>query len=151
LLRATVIVGRGRTQQTDDERAIRDRLVGFSPIWEKADINAFERLLTEDAEWVTRTGTYLKGRPDVVAHHARMLTDTFKGSRVVWTPLNVRLLRPDVAVAHVAAQLTVPDGTQRPSGMVTVVLVKRDIKWLITAVQNTDRSSRAIEDEVNNQ
>ena len=124
----------------EGEQDIRSMLTGFSDIWARADIKAFEQLLTEDAEWVTRTGTFLKGRREVVAHHATIMTGIFAGSRVVWEPLAVRFVRPDVAVVHVAAQLTLRDGTRRPGGMVTLVLVKQPGRWWITAVQNTDRA-----------
>jgi uncharacterized protein (TIGR02246 family) len=124
----------------NDEEAIQKVLSGFSRIWDQADVKAFERLLAEDAQWVTRTGRYLKGRSEIVAHHATVMTDTFKGSRVVWNPLNIKFLRGDVAVAHVAAQMIFSDAAKRPpgSGVVTLVLVKSGSDWLIAAAQNTD-------------
>ena len=126
--------------RSDDEETIRNVLNGFSRIWDQADIKAFDRLLVDNAQWVTRTGRYLKGRSEVVAHHATLMTDTFKGSRVVWTPLNVQFLRGDVAVAHVAARITFSDAAKRPpgSGVVTLVLVRSGTNGLIAAVQNTD-------------
>ncbi len=125
-------------QDRQDEQTILGIIRGFSDIWARADVKAFEQLLTDDAAWVVRSGTFLKGRADVVSHHAKIMTDTFAGSRVSWQPLAVRFLRPDVAVAHVAAELTLRDGTKRP-GMVTLVVVKQGGRWLLTAVHNTDR------------
>ena len=58
-------------------------LEGFSAIWARADVKAFEQLLTEDADWVVRSGSYLKGRAAVVAHHANIMTGSFNGSSVV--------------------------------------------------------------------
>ena len=115
---------------------------GFSAIWARADVKVFEQLLTEDADWVVRSGTYLKGRPAVVAHHANIMTGSFSGSSVVWQPLAVRFVRPDVAIAHIAAELTLRDGSKRPPGSVTIVFLKTSNGWRITAVQNTDRVSQ---------
>jgi uncharacterized protein (TIGR02246 family) len=129
-------------ESVNDEREIQAIITGFSDIWARADVRAFENLLTEDAEWVVRSGTFLKGRPDVVAHHANLMARNFSGSRVVWQTLSLRFLRPDVAIAHVAAQLTLRDGTERPPGTVTLVFAKGVEGWRIAAVQNTDRTSQ---------
>jgi uncharacterized protein (TIGR02246 family) len=139
-----MLIGTSATAQesSEDERQIRAIITDFSDVWARADVQAFESLLTEDAEWVVRSGTFLKGRPEVVAYHADLMSRNFSGSHVVWQPVALRFLRPDVVVAHVAAQLTLRDGTERPPGMVTLVFAKGAGRWRITAVQNTDRTSR---------
>jgi uncharacterized protein (TIGR02246 family) len=129
-------------RNASDDAQIRVVVSSFSDIWARADIRGFESLLTEDVEWVVRSGTFLKGRPDVVAHHATLMERNFKGSRVSWQPLAVRFVRPDVAIVHVAAELTLQDGTKRPNGMVTLVFAKEAEQWRITAVQNTDRATQ---------
>jgi len=128
--------------QTADEQAIRAMIKGFSDIWARADVKAFEQLLTEDADWVVRSGTYLKGRPAVVKHHANIMTGSFNGSSVAWQLLDLRFVRPDVAIAHIAAELTLRDGTKRPPGSVTIVFLKTANGWRITAVQNTDQTAQ---------
>jgi uncharacterized protein (TIGR02246 family) len=128
-------------QNSDAEQQIRAIIAGFSDIWARADLSAFENLLTEDADWVVRGGTFLEGRPHVVAHHARLLAGNFSGSRVSWQTLGVRFVRSDVAIAHVAAEAILQDGTNR-NGIVTLVFVKGADRWRITAVQNTDRTSQ---------
>jgi uncharacterized protein (TIGR02246 family) len=131
----------GAQVATNDERTIQSIITGFSDIWAKADVDAFEGLLTEDAEWVVRSGTLLDGRPAVVAHHANLMRNNFSGSKVVWQTLGIRFLRPDVAIAHVATVLTLRDGAQRP-GTVTLVFAKEADRWLLTAVQNTDHPAQ---------
>lgn len=128
--------------QSTDEEQIRAIITEFSGIWARADVDAFGALLTEDAQWVVRSGTYLNGRPEIVAHHAQLMNRNFAGSRVVWNLLDLRFPRPDVAIAHVAAQLTLRDGTDRTPGTVTIVFLRGADRWMITAVQNTDRLSQ---------
>jgi len=123
-----------------DEQRVRAILNTFTDVWNRADIEAFTQLFAEDAEYVTRGGTYLRGRPEIVRHHAELLAGAFKDSHVTWTPLNIRFIRPDVAVAHVRTDVTFAETVARPpgAGMVTVVLVKTGNGLLITVVQNTD-------------
>ena len=125
--------------QSADQEAIQAIITSFSDIWARADVQAFENLFTEDAEFVNRSGVFLNGRAEVVAHHATLMTRNFMGSRVIWQTLDLRFVRPDIAIAHVAAELTLRDGTKRPNGTVTIVFVREAAGWKITAVQNTDR------------
>ena len=46
-------------QSSTDDQEIRAIVKGFSDIWARADIKAFERLLTEDAGWVVRLHSLL--------------------------------------------------------------------------------------------
>jgi uncharacterized protein (TIGR02246 family) len=82
-----------------------------------------------------------------VAENVRQHTWLFQGrlAGVVQSPTNVqiRFPRPDVALVHTNWDVT---GYTRPTGekvdvlkeLTTMVLIKVDGRWLITAFQNTE-------------
>ncbi len=126
-------------RSSEDEPAVRKVMADFVDAVNRHDSKAFGPLLAEDAEFVVVTGKYLNGRNEIHTYHAGIwASDTdFKASRLVWNPLNVRFLRPDVAVAHIAARRTSDEGKELRGMFLTLVLTKQDNQWLLAALQNT--------------
>jgi uncharacterized protein (TIGR02246 family) len=138
--------GSAKAQRDQDEQAIRKVMSDFVDDVNRHDSVAFGKLLAADAEFVVITGEYLKGRSEVERYHARIwaTSKNFKDSHLTWTPLNVRFLDTDVAVAHVSAERFYSDTKDKRTMLVTLVLAKEGGRWLVTALQNTWVSGRLL-------
>lgn len=124
-------------------------IVQLGTAWEKAwnsrDADALASLLAEDADFVTVLGPngWLKGRARFDSVHARMFPRFFSKSMWKTKDVQVRFLRPDIAIAHVLWSTTgdevrhVQHGAPR-EGIFTWVVEKRGGRWLIAASQNTE-------------
>jgi len=135
-----------KAQRDLDERAIRKVMSDFVDEVNHHDSVAFGKLLAAEAEFVVITGEDLKGRSEVEKYHAKIwaTSDNFKDSQLTWTPLNVRFLDPNVAVAHVSAERFYSDTKDKRTMLVTLVLAKEGGRWLVTAIQNTWVSGRLL-------
>ena len=138
--------GSAKAQRDQDEKSIRKVMSDFVDDVNRHDSLAFGKLLAADAEFVVITGEYLKGRSEVEKYHAKIwaTSDNFKDSQLTWTPLNVRFLDPNVAVAHVSAERFYSDTKDKRTMLVTLVLAKEGGRWLVTAIQNTWVSGRLL-------
>jgi len=136
---------RAQTAQSSDSAAIVQLGAAWQNAWNTRNADALTALLTEDADFVTVLGPngWLKGRARFDSVHTRMFPRYF--NRSTWTTKNVevRFLRPDIAIAHVLWSTTgdevrhVKHGSPR-EGVFTCVLDKRGGQWLIAASQNTE-------------
>ncbi len=99
-------------------------------------MEAFWRLFGDDADFVVIDGTLLKGRHEIQMYHAKLQKAGYKDSHLDWNPVKVRFLRQDVAVAHVATEITYGEGENRRTSFATVVLTRQGRNWLIAALQN---------------
>jgi uncharacterized protein (TIGR02246 family) len=118
-----------------DERAIREFAARWQENWNHHDVKALSGLLTDDADFVTGSGDWLRGRAefeDWVAHRGQ---PDFNDS--VWAndQVGLRFLMPDIAIVHITWQIR---GGSKPSrGITTWVLIRAGGKWWIRAAQET--------------
>jgi uncharacterized protein (TIGR02246 family) len=129
-------------QVAGDEVAIRQLATRWEQAWNRHDMQQLASLMTEDADFVNVGARHWKGRGEIEAQHAARL-DQFRESTWSTRAVNVQLLKPDVALAHIDWILKGDkdaDGTPRPprGGMFTWVVVKQGGSWLIRAAQNTN-------------
>jgi uncharacterized protein (TIGR02246 family) len=118
------------------EQAVRKVLSSFVDIWNRNDMRtSFGKLFTSDADFVVLSGTYLKGRDEIVAHHIKIRAGVYGDSHLVWNPIRIKLVRPDVAVAEVATEMTF--GQDKRNTFATIVLVQENSQWFITSMENT--------------
>lgn len=123
----------GGTQKEQDVRKV---LSSFVDIWNRNEVRtSFGKLFTSDADFVVLSGTYLKGRDEIVAHHIEIRAGVYGDSHLVWNPVRVKFVRPDVAVAEVATEITF--GHEKRSTFATIVLVQENSQWLISSMENT--------------
>lgn len=151
-------VGKAGAQVIPATAAVSRTVAGFAEDWNRHDMVAFASLFARDADFVNVGGTWWRGRASIQEHHAYShgtiaATDSvgaggharyygiFRHSTITFDSTEVRLLRPDVALARVAWHLT---GDARISGRRTgrllFVLVRTGEAWRITAAQNTEIS-----------
>jgi len=112
--------------------------------WNAMDPEAFAAPFTEDADFVNIAGEHARGRPAIVAGHRAIFRDFYADSTAKLTLKAVRLLRPDVALAHVHSALAVPKGplAGRNTAVFSMVLTKTDDQWGIAAFHNTRQMAR---------
>ncbi|HEX8633257.1 MAG TPA: SgcJ/EcaC family oxidoreductase [Pyrinomonadaceae bacterium] len=122
-----------------DETAIRRVVQGVQDAWNAHDGKAFAAQFAADADYVVVNGMYIKGREEIERGHVQIFTTIYKDSRNVATVKSIRLLRPDVAVAHVEWNLEfkVNDQPMKARGMNTMIMTREGGKWSIAAFQNT--------------
>jgi len=108
---------------------------------------------TPDVSWVNIVGMWWRGRPAVQTAHQQIFDRMFKG--VAFTPgaATIRAITPDVAVVNLYCKVGAfypPDGVNRGANkmgddqnLLTLVMVKKQGQWLLTAAQNTTVDARA--------
>ena len=131
--------------QTDAIRQIADR---WQQTWNDNDMTALSALVAEDIDFVTVTGTRLRGRESFREHHAARHVMQFKDSIWSTNEVDVRSLSPDILVAHVIWTMRDdrdPDGTPREprSGIFTWILTKEQHTWRIKVAHNTNLRAAA--------
>lgn len=111
--------------------------------WNQHDPHAFASQFAQDATFVNVNGWLWIGQKEIEDRHAR--AGIFKNSHAEIKPQSVRFLGPDVAVVLVSWTITGdPRDPQAREYLMTMVVSKRDGRWLIVAAQNgsaVDRSA----------
>ena len=125
-----------------DLEAIKQIEKDWQAAWNRHDMKALAALVTEDIDFITVAGLWLKGRKEFEEHHASIHVMRFKESVRTTTDVQVKFLKPDVAIVHVSGGIKGEkgrDGTplQPRQGIFTRVVTKEGGKWLIKASQNT--------------
>lgn len=128
-----------------DTEAVKRIESRWQEAWNTHDMNALASLVAENVDFITVAGTWLKGRKAFEEHHAARHAMQFKESVWETTDVQVKFLKPDVALVHVSWGIKGdkdPDGTPRQPrrGIFTWVITKEGGKWLIKASQNTNIS-----------
>jgi uncharacterized protein (TIGR02246 family) len=129
--------------ENDDESAVRNVLAEYTVSWNRHDATAVGRLFTEDCDYVNIAGIHWKGVQQILQQHEELFQNTLKTAVRKLTGTEVRFSTPDVALVHATWDVT---GRSRPTGhagpflkeITTMVMVKTNGKWLITAFQNTE-------------
>jgi uncharacterized protein (TIGR02246 family) len=125
---------------TTAEHAEAERLVGrLQAAWNAMDGAAFAAPFAEDADFVNILGEHFRGRDRIAAGHVGIFQSIYAGSTVSMRLERVRLLRPDVALAHVHSILDVPQGllAGRHAARFSLVLTRGPAGWEIAGFHNT--------------
>lgn len=109
--------------------------------WGALDADAFASVFTEDATMII-AGAHRKGRGQIREYMAGAFAGPYRGTQVVGTPFEVRLLGPGVV-------LMLSEGGVRGASESEVsvknavraswLVVKQDGEWALAAYQNTPR------------
>jgi len=133
----------GTDYGNDDETAVRNVLAEYTVSWNRHDMAAFGRLFTENCDYVNVAGVHWKGVQEIVQRHAELFQNRLKTAVRTLTSAEFRFSTPDVALVHATWDVT---GWSGPRGeavpvlkeITTMMMVKTDGKWLITAFQDTE-------------
>jgi hypothetical protein len=147
-----------KTQTPSDTDAVKKAVNAFAEAWNRHDMPAFWALFAPDADFVNVAGPFWRGREEIQRRHAfghgtiprEDVPDArpdnhcnFRSSTLHFDRIHVRLLRPDLAVAHGAWTMLGDARTAEPRhGMMTITLIRHGDDWLFDAVQNTDINRR---------
>lgn len=112
---------------------------GMEDAWNAADGEAFTAPFAHDADFVNVFGMYVRDRDEIRRGHEFILKGPYAGSVNRYELQSVRLLRPDVALAHVHAILQVPAGPMagEHQARYSMVLTRDGGRWQIAAFHNT--------------
>ena len=120
-----------------DEAALRESVKQMETGWNTKSGALFAKPFAEDADYVVINGMYIKGRAAIESAHQRIFDTIYKDTKISLTVKQIRFLRTDVAVVHVAGQRTGPTGELNQGAMLTLTMTKEKQGWLIAAFQNT--------------
>jgi uncharacterized protein (TIGR02246 family) len=128
-----------------DEQAIRAVLAAYQEAWNRHDMAAWGRLFTDDVDYVNRAGGHWEDNAaNVAAHTAIHEALARQSQKMTWsaTVQKIRFLAEGVALVHatwnwpgvISAE---GQGAKDLSGIMSLVLVKQDGRWLIRSLHNT--------------
>ena len=125
----------------EDEEAIKQVIAGTTEAFNKHDAKAFAAFYTPDAELVTVRGERMKGAAEIEKGLATIFATRATAATLKTFDLSIRLIRPDVVVAHVTTEMSgvINDKREKPPHreLSIRVLVKDEGKWRVTAFHNT--------------
>jgi uncharacterized protein (TIGR02246 family) len=123
-----------------DPRTAIDTIVGqLETAWNAMDAAGFARHFAEDADFVNIRGEHHRGRTAIAAGHEAIFRTVYADSTCRFTIEATRLIRPQVALAHVHSTLDVPAGPLKGhhTARFSLVLTSRGEDWEIAAFHNT--------------
>jgi uncharacterized protein (TIGR02246 family) len=140
----------GSTQPAEDRDEVRRVATAFFRSWNNHDFSDLATYTTSDVNFVMGMGVHWKSREEVlraqVQNHQQvyMRTTTYTPEEV---SLSTRFITDDVAVVNLVARISAfypPDGVDRGNNRqgdlrvrFTLVALKQEGRWLLTAVQGT--------------
>jgi len=128
--------------QREDEAAIRQVQIRQADAWNRHDATAYANLFTVDGDVVNVVGWWWRGRTEIESKLRAAFALVFRDSKLTITDVHVKLLSPEIAVAHVRWTMEgakTPTGMPEPrQGIQTQVLKKQAGTWLMAAFQNTN-------------
>lgn len=128
----------------------------FTDSWNRHDMRAFGECFASNADFVNVTSQWWQGRDALVKNHAYLhgtidASDTtdvripprnhgiFKATDWTFNSINVRFVRPDLAVVHATWRMTGDARTPEPrTGLMTLVITSDAGHWKIAAAHNTE-------------
>lgn len=126
-----------------DKEAINHILSTYLKTWGKHDIDTWGRLFTDDADFVTHSGDWWKSNQENIAGH-KAIPDTVskQKTRYKLDAAKISFLKPDIALVHATWEWPsfMHSSGEVPvdrKGIITMVMIKQEGKWLIRASQNT--------------
>src|SRR6266496_2493924 len=126
-----------------DEAAIRDVVQARQQqAWNQHDAKAYAALFAEDGDVVNVVGWWWRGRKEIESQLSDAFAFIFRESTLTITHVDIRFLRPKIAVAHtrwtMSGAKTPPTIPEPREGIQTLVLQKVGGNWMIEAFQNTN-------------
>ena len=127
---------------TTEEEAVKAVIVAMTEAFNRHDVKAWTRLATPDAQLVTVRGESMNGVAEIEMGLSALFQTLNRNASLKILDVKVRLIRPDVAIAHVTNELSGvigPDGQKLPAHreFSLRVFVKDQGVWRISAFHNT--------------
>lgn len=119
-----------------DDAAIRRVVQQQDEARNRGDWKALSELFTQDAEQLTSSGTWRRGRAAVEKGVAQTMGSVYKGAKYTTKVESVRMLAPTVAMADGTFEISNIAGGSTRRGHSTYLLVKSGDAWRIAAVRS---------------
>ena len=121
--------------KSPDQEAIQTVLTAYVTCWNKHDIDSWGRLFTEDVDYINPVGTWWEGNQATVDCHKSIHAELVSSRTTYRASIaKVRLLG-DIALVHANWILTREQDESK--GLLSLLMLKRNARWLICAAQNT--------------
>ena len=122
-----------------DRADIEEIMWKLEAAWNAGDGLAFAAPFAKDADFVNIRADRFSGRETIAAGHDGIFRTIYAGSKNRFAIESIRMLRPDVAVAHVRAELTAPSGplAGKHVAIFSAVLTRESDTWEIASFHNT--------------
>jgi len=128
------------SNKTDaDRRAVLAVIQAGYAAWEANDADEFVAVYLDDAT-VVQPGVYKKDRQEIRTTMAAGFGGPLKGSRIIDTPQDVRLVNDETAIVVSEGGIVFPGETTCPSARMvraTWVVAKRDGHWFVASYHNS--------------
>lgn len=115
-----------------DRAALENIVHRLEAAWNAGDGAGFAAPFAADADFVNIRGEHMRGRPAIVAGHEAIFWTVYAGSTAHLTLEQARLLRAEVALAHVGSVLDAPQGplAGRHRARFSLLLTREPGGWL---------------------
>jgi uncharacterized protein (TIGR02246 family) len=125
----------------DDEATIRQAADAYVQAYQQGDAKALAALWGPEAEYINPTsGKRIKGRQAIEEEFARIFADG--PAQLEVTIRSIRFVTPDVAIEEGDVRAT-PQGEAPEESTYMAIHVKRDGKWLLDSIRETDLPARS--------
>ena len=118
-----------------DDAAIRRVVQQQDEARNRGDWKALSELFTQDAEQLTSSGSWRRGRAAIEKGVAQSMGSVYKGAKYTTKVESVRMLAPTVAMADGTFEISNIAGGSTRRGHTTYLLVKSGDAWRIAAVR----------------
>lgn len=125
----------------DHMLAIESLLAAMGHAWADGDGTAYGALFTPDAHYVNAPGQRVVGASAIAESHQEIFDSFFRGTFLgSGYPREIEVIAPDIVLVHGSGAVLFPGEREEdvaPNGLMTMLLVKRDGRWLIDSFTNT--------------
>ena len=122
-----------------DRSEIEAIIAKLEAAWNAGDGVAFAAPFAKDADFVNIRADRFSGRETIAAGHDAILRSIYAGSKNRYAIESIRLVREDVAVVHVRAELSAPSGplAGKHVALYSALLTRESNGWEIASFHNT--------------
>lgn len=132
--------------RTKDEKGINDQIDAMVADWNRHNFDNMPSYTTADFDWVNIVGHWWRGQKENKFGLEALHKAFFKNTPQTKSATHIRFVTDDVAIVHLfwsVGAFYPPDGVNRGTNkmgddkeLATLVMVKKNGRWLITAGQN---------------
>ncbi|MBF6351071.1 SgcJ/EcaC family oxidoreductase [Nocardia flavorosea] len=127
----------------EDEHDIRTTLAAHTALWVGHDMDEWGTYFTEDSDFITHRGIWWRTRQDNIDGHKDVPEPVLRQKKnYTQQVLSIAALTPEVALVHTRwswpeHRLPGADAAEDRTGLITLVMVKHQDRWMIRAAHNT--------------
>ena len=134
-------------QAAADEERIRGIIAEQVAAWNAGDAQAFSASFAENGGFTNIRGSVFYGHRAFEDRHVEIFRTFFKGSKLAMSATKIRFVRPDVAIADIATEVSqlsgtppgvTPGGDGRIHTRLQQVFVKNAGEWRVESYHNVD-------------